>query len=224
MPKLSLDGLFARMAALAVFGSCAAYAANDTDPLADTKPDDASYQHQVRKMLPVAYWSFDAGEPDIGEVEGNLAFGRPGPTTEDFRSFQKGNKAVEFGAGGNYIVVEDPGDGSQFDFDNGDPITIEAWVNPGKIGKNENNLHHWQGPHRKCRLRCPQPELRPSPVGKKRQAAHQFPVSQPAGGSSQGRLAPLDLHFGHRSGVRVASRGSDLPLRNAGQHSRLHRR
>ena len=115
-----------------------ASAADDPEKVADPKSDHASYQHQVRKMLPVAYWGFDAGEPDIGEVEGKLAFGKPGPTAEDFRSFQKGNQAVEFGAGGNYIAVEDPGAGSQFDFDNGDPITIEAWVKPGKIGTGEN--------------------------------------------------------------------------------------
>jgi mono/diheme cytochrome c family protein len=115
-----------------------AFAANEAEKLVETKAVDTGYQNQVRKMLPVAYWTFDAGAPDIGEVEGKLAFGKPGPTAEDFRSFQKGNEAVEFGAGGNYIVVEDPGDGSQFDFDNGDPITIEAWVKPGKIGKNEN--------------------------------------------------------------------------------------
>jgi len=107
--------------------------AEDSAPVAGM-----SYQDQVRQMLPIAHWSFDSGKPDIGELTGKLKFGVAGPSAKDFKSFQKDNLAVEFGGSGNYVFVEDPGEGSQFDFDNGDPITIEAWVKPGKVGKNEN--------------------------------------------------------------------------------------
>ena len=114
-------------------------AADNAGAPAGKKPDQSSYQAQTRSMLPVAYWSFDDGAADIGLVEGEVIFGVPGPTEKDFKSFQKANRAADFGAkGGNYILVEDPGAGSQFDFDNGDPITIEAWVNPGKVGKGQN--------------------------------------------------------------------------------------
>jgi len=128
---LALVGLF--------FAVPGAKAADETKAAVDIKADRSSYQAQIRSMLPVAHWSFDDGAADIGYVEGKVGFGKPGPTDKNFRSFRKGNLAADFGtAGGNYIVVEDPGSGSQFDFANGDPITIEAWVNPGKVGKGQN--------------------------------------------------------------------------------------
>ncbi len=106
---------------------------------ADKKPaasPTSAYHEQVKQLLPVAWWSFDSKKAALGEVEGKIEFGRPGPTAKQFKSFTDGNLAAGFGVGSDgksgVIRIEDPGPGSQFDFDNGDPITIEAWVNPDK--------------------------------------------------------------------------------------------
>lgn len=50
-----------------------------------------------------------------------------------------GDKAARFeGSKGSFIRVTDPGEKSLFDFDNGDAITIEAWVNPASAPKGGN--------------------------------------------------------------------------------------
>lgn len=93
----------------------------------------ATYQQQLRRLLPVAHWSFEHPAPEFGEAEGAIQFGQPGPTTEQFKSFADGNRAAQFGTADKnpgVIRLEDVGPGSQFDFENGDPITIEAWINP----------------------------------------------------------------------------------------------
>jgi hypothetical protein len=97
---------------------------------------ESVYHQQINRLLPVAWWSFDQKRADLGETEGALVFGKPGPKSARFKSFTDNNLAAAFGGDsgkkGGVIKVEDPGPGSQFDFDNGDPITIEAWVNPDK--------------------------------------------------------------------------------------------
>lgn len=93
-----------------------------------------TYGEQIRQLLPVAWWSFDSDRPDLGEVEGKIEFGKPGPGKKEFSTFSDTNRAAAFsvkdGKAQGFIRIEDVGVGSQFDFDNGDPITIEAWVNP----------------------------------------------------------------------------------------------
>lgn len=95
----------------------------------------SAYHRQVRQLLPVAWWSFNDERSALGEVEGAIQFGQPGPTKEQFKSFTDDNLAAAFGSDQKkpgVIRVEDLGPGSQFDFDNGDPITIEAWINPAE--------------------------------------------------------------------------------------------
>ncbi len=105
----------------------------------------SAYQQQVRQLLPVAWWSFEGNRADLGDVDGKIEFGRPGPTSKQFKSFTDGNLAAAFGPDSRgkaaAIRVEDPGPGSQFDFDNGDPITIEAWVNPAKELRNGSTMY-----------------------------------------------------------------------------------
>lgn len=103
--------------------------------------EDPSYQSQVRKLLPVAYWSFDSEKPALGEVDGKPEFLQPGPTAKQFKTFRDDNRAVHFKEGNALIRLEDVGPGSQFDFDNGDPITIEAWVNPDAGPKKGGNMY-----------------------------------------------------------------------------------
>ncbi|MCP5541658.1 MAG: DUF1553 domain-containing protein [Akkermansiaceae bacterium] len=140
LPHLTFLGPVAALTLLAPAASRAA----DGDPAvepAKPKPEEeapaaqaVAYGEALRGLLPVAYWSFDQKGADLGETDGSVAYGQEGPTAKDFKTFPEGNRAAAFsakeGKAAGFIRVEDPGPGSQFDFDNGDPITIEAWVNP----------------------------------------------------------------------------------------------
>ena len=108
---------------------------------------NAPYAELVKRDEPVVYWRFDGGygaEGAMGASElkaslvGSVAFGADGPRFEQFPAFSTENSGVTFGKGGDYIRVKDPGDKSLLDFDNGDTITIEAWVNPKTIAKSQN--------------------------------------------------------------------------------------
>jgi mono/diheme cytochrome c family protein len=88
---------------------------------------------------PVAQWSFDTGKADLGKAEGGMLFGQAGPSPKQFKHFSASNQAARFdGAKSSFIRVTDPGEKSLFDFDNGDAITIEAWVNPTSAPKGGN--------------------------------------------------------------------------------------
>lgn len=117
--------------ALALGASASGFAAETAD---EKKPVPAPYGDHIRQLLPVAWWSFDGGKPELGSAEGSVNFGQDGPTSKQFKTLPDDNLAAAFSFSektkGGVIRVEDPGAGSQFDFDNGDPITIEAWVNP----------------------------------------------------------------------------------------------
>jgi hypothetical protein len=52
-----------------------------------------------------------------------------GAEAPEYPSFAKGNQAGLFD-GASRMELDDPGEGSYLDFDNGDSITIEAWVSP----------------------------------------------------------------------------------------------
>lgn len=103
-------------------------------------PGSRGYSDMVLADKPVAYWRFaeknsvnsgEAGEALVGQVEGALVFGEAGPRGPTFPVFGTENLAAEFGDGGvTYIRVPDPGSESILDFENGDAITIEAWVRP----------------------------------------------------------------------------------------------
>jgi mono/diheme cytochrome c family protein len=89
--------------------------------------------------VPVALWSFDGDKADIGKAEGGVIFQQDGPSPKQFKNIPASNKAARFeGAKGGFIRVTDPGEKSLFDFDNGDAITIEAWVNPASAPKGGN--------------------------------------------------------------------------------------
>ncbi len=106
------------------------------------KAEPVGYHDHLRKMLPVAWWSFDGDRPAYGEIEGRVELGPGGPGPAEFKTLPEGNRAAFFGVSedgrGGVIRLEDLGPGSQFDFDNGDPITIEAWVNPEDVPGNTN--------------------------------------------------------------------------------------
>ncbi len=107
--------------------------------------ETADYRDIVLQDEPVGYWRFDvpdsekipntAGSPDAefpldGTVVGELQSGQPGPQAPEFPLFSKTNHAAGFSAKNSYLRIPDYGEDSLLDFDAGDAITIEAWVNP----------------------------------------------------------------------------------------------
>ena len=115
-----------------------------------TEPGNGSsgYGDIVTSDGPVAYWRFgdaDAGaitnqvpsaKPDIalkGTVVGDVNLRQPGPRPKEFPLFGTGNRAAGFPAKGAFVRLQDPGEKSPFDFDKGDAITLEAWVNPRSL-------------------------------------------------------------------------------------------
>jgi hypothetical protein len=80
----------------------------------------------------VGYWPFNG--PDI---DGNTAYdrstsGNNGTITGATPTDGKVGQALTFDGTGDYVYVTDPGS-SDFDFSNGDPITLSAWLKPGQI-------------------------------------------------------------------------------------------
>lgn len=98
----------------------------------------------VQKDGPAVYWRFsetaDQKQPAAttgmvgkGALWGRALLGQAGPRPPRFPHQEPINLAAEFMGTGDFIKVLDPGDASLLDFNNGDSITIEAWVNPRSI-------------------------------------------------------------------------------------------
>ena len=82
----------------------------------------------VDGSTPVARWEFES-ETDTFTARGNVSQDQPGPRPPEFPDMPATNTAVRVDAGA-YLAITDKGAESDFDFSNGDEITIEAWVNP----------------------------------------------------------------------------------------------
>lgn len=107
-----------------------------------TNIEQGAFARLVDEDGPVGYWQFgddasraanagSTGEELAGQVEGSLRLGQPGPRPPMFPLFDVENLAAEFpSGGGHYLRIADPGAESTLDFNNGDSITIEAWVQP----------------------------------------------------------------------------------------------
>ncbi len=87
--------------------------------------DEPSYEEIVREGEPVAYWRFSEKTKAVRPVNG--------PRPARYPAFTKSNRAAFFSGSGEVITVADPGKKSDFDFDLGDTISIEAWVSPDAI-------------------------------------------------------------------------------------------
>ena len=110
------------------------------------EPTGSRYAQAVLADAPIAWWRFSevpdpclvppvrnemAGEDPAwlqGVVSGNVRLQAAGPHPSEYPDFEEDNAAADFRGGRNYIVVADPGEGSVLDFDNGDALTLEAWV------------------------------------------------------------------------------------------------
>ena len=98
-----------------------------------------AYREIVLEDGPVAYWRFGAEDRDggvvnsagdhlHGTIHGRVETGLPGPRPSEYPDFSAQNTAAGFRKGRNFVVVPDPGEESLLDFDNGDALTMEAWV------------------------------------------------------------------------------------------------
>ena len=103
----------------------------------------------MRADSPVAWWRLDeaktgdivnAANPETlaGVRVGPVQQGFQGPTGKAYPTFPAGNRAAAW-AGQGYFRVSDPGDESVLDFQQGDAITIEAWVNPTRLANDRQN-------------------------------------------------------------------------------------
>ncbi len=111
---------------------------------------EPNYRELLLADKPAAYWRFDTIEEcctpnetheslraNAGEKVSLLEAGPRPPT---FRAFSEENTAADFMGyeRDTYLRVKDPGAKSEFDFENGDTITIEAWVQCQHIGDGKN--------------------------------------------------------------------------------------
>ena len=114
------------------------------DSLAESPPASKSIHEIVMADQPVALWSFSkadlladgsvrstgsAREALLARSSGGTLTTIAGPLPDEFPLFRDSNAAKEIGPQ-KFLRVADPGDSSILDFDQGDQITIEAWVSP----------------------------------------------------------------------------------------------
>ncbi len=81
---------------------------------------------------PVARWDFGTEETTPLTPYGNIGRDQAGPRPPEFPDTAANNTAVRIDSGA-YLSVSDEGPESDFDFTNGDAITLEAWVNPTSV-------------------------------------------------------------------------------------------
>ena len=104
-----------------------------------------NYRDMVLEDKPAAYWRFDVLDECCTPSEMNeglranagekVSLLEPGPRPPEFPGFSPENDAADFTGyeRDTYLRVKDPGKASVFDFENGDTITIEAWVQCGGL-------------------------------------------------------------------------------------------
>lgn len=112
---------------------------NDTDDNKDSR--EPAYVELVRADKPAAWWRFE-DESGSAELDGSAwipqaivgpaKFRDEGPRQQQFPLMAADNKAVKFDKPAS-LRYDDPGAESPLDFQNGDSITIEAWVKPTKL-------------------------------------------------------------------------------------------
>ena len=61
-----------------------------------------------------------------------------GTSAKNFEGFPDQNLALQLDGNGEYVRIADDGDDSPLDFDQGDPITMEAWVRLDRVGEGQN--------------------------------------------------------------------------------------
>ncbi|MEW4490678.1 DUF1553 domain-containing protein [Thalassoglobus sp. JC818] len=113
------------VATLWVILPCGVLSAQPSAQPNSSTPDSESLQA-------VAEWNFEEGESAQYQAHGNVEGDQEGPRPPEFPDMLPTNLAVKLDAEA-YLSVPDDGEQSRFDFDNGDEITLEAWVNTALI-------------------------------------------------------------------------------------------
>jgi len=90
------------------------------------------------KAAPVAKWEFSQEEQSQLLAVGGIHRDVPGPRPPEFPDFDLENTAVKLDGSGARYTFNDSGAASNFDFTNGDAITIEAWVKLDQMREGEN--------------------------------------------------------------------------------------
>lgn len=125
------------------------YAAEKTAAPVAVKP----FADVVEADRPVLWWRFESDKPEeglqarslaepalvlTGKSEEAVGFGSEGPRPEAYPGFPATNRALKLdGSKSSSLRYTDPGDHSPLDFDNGDAITLEAWVNITKLANGQ---------------------------------------------------------------------------------------
>ncbi|WP_442505345.1 DUF1553 domain-containing protein [Novipirellula sp. SH528] len=76
----------------------------------------------------VADWDFAAEATRSFKSHGSVLRDQAGPRPPVYPDFQSNNTAIRLGDSGGYLSIDDSADQTDFDFTNGDAITLEAWV------------------------------------------------------------------------------------------------
>ncbi|GAA5509530.1 DUF1553 domain-containing protein [Novipirellula caenicola] len=84
----------------------------------------------------VADWDFATEATHSFHTHGSVQRDQAGPRPPVYPDFQSNNTAIRLGDSGGYLSIDDPAQQSDFDFTNGDAITLEAWI---KIGNPSHN-------------------------------------------------------------------------------------
>ncbi|MFP6753303.1 MAG: DUF1553 domain-containing protein [Pirellulaceae bacterium] len=127
----------ARTLALLVLIVFTGIARGEDPPAATLSP----YANVILADKPVGYWTMEekagkqiqnygtTGAALGGTLMNQVMLGQAGPRLPDYPLFNNENRALLLGKPAGWVVVSDPGEKSPLDFDNGDSITIEAWIN-----------------------------------------------------------------------------------------------
>jgi hypothetical protein len=114
---------------------------------AEGAPSNRSADEEVLADRPLAIWRFEesagaerataersAAEPLLAEMSGTVVFGEEGPRPPRHPTLAKDNTAALFGAGRSILKISGSAAGfAEFQFTNGDSITLESWVNPFEL-------------------------------------------------------------------------------------------
>lgn len=87
----------------------------------------------------VARWDFGTEDTSNAVLHGLVERDQPGPRPPQYPDFEANNTAIRLPGDGSHLKIADPGKSSIYDFDQGDAITLEAWI---KVTDLEAHEHH----------------------------------------------------------------------------------
>jgi len=85
----------------------------------------------------VARWDFGAEETTRLRSHGGVHRDVPGPRPPEYPDFDSNNTAVQLDGSGAHLSFEDTGAQSEFDFQNGDTISLETWLQVDDLNEGE---------------------------------------------------------------------------------------